>query len=316
MTRRILTFLALAALTCYSSMLTAQEKYMVKPRFEPGKYVQTMVTSNDMVTRVGDLDSEDGIPMKQEQTMKNLLEVSRPNAQGTQKVKMTFVEIKMNQTVMGMEMIYDSTDKDLQDPRIAPVLSAMLGSAFTFDLTKDGKTENVKGVDDLWEKIAENMPGAGAEVIKAMKDNMGDEMLSNMMNGFDNDFGKEPRAIGEQWTETKSHRIPIFGESETELTHTLKSVKDNVAVIATDGTIKMESGLFDMGPVKLKFEKGDMDIVSTTSINLKTGLVFEVQGETKMDITATLDMPVGNAPHTKMRITGNNVSTVKIEKVE
>ena len=316
MTRKILVFLAIVALTCYSSVLTAQEKYTVKPRFEPGKYVQTQVTSNDMVTRVGDLDSEDGIPMKQEITMKNILEVSRPNEQGTQKMKMTFAEIKMNQTMMGMEILYDSTDENLQDPRIAPVYSAMLGSEITFDLTQDGKSENVKGFDDLWEKIAENMPGVGAEMLKTMKENMGDEMLSNMMNGFDNDFGKEPRAIGEKWTETKTQKIPVFGKSETALTHTLKSVKDNVAVIATDGKIKMEGDAIEMGPVKMKFEKGDMGIVSTSNINLKTGLVFDVKGETKMDITAAMDMPVGNAPQMKLRITGNAVSTVKIEKVE
>ena len=316
MTRRILTLLAIIALTCDSSVVTAQEKYTVQPRFEPGKYVQTQVMTNDMVTRIGDLDSEEGIPMKQEQTMKSFLEVSRPNAQGTQKVKMTFAEIQMNQTVMGMELVYDSRDEDLQDPRIAPVFSAMVGSEITFDLTKDGKMERVQGIDDLWEKIAKNMPGAGAEVIKAMKENMGDEMLSHLMNGLDSDFGKELRAVGEPWTETRSQKIPVFGESETELTHTLKSVKENVAVIATDGKIKMQGGTFGMGPVKMEFEKGDMGIVTATSLNLKTGLAFEVKGETKMDITAAMDMPVGNAPQMKMRITGNVVSTVKIEKVE
>jgi len=316
MTRRILTLLALVALTCFSSVLTAQEKYTVKPRFEPGKYVQTMKSSNDMVTRVGDLGSEDGMPMKQEQTMKYLMDVSRPNEQGIQKVKMTFAEIKMNQTVMGMEMIFDSTDEDLQDPGISPVFRAMVGSEITFDLTKDGKSENVKGFDDLWEKIVKNMPGAGAEMLKAMKDNMGDEMLSSMINGFDSDFGTEPRTVGEKWTEVKSQTIPILGKSEIEFSHTLKSVKDNVAVIATDGKIKMQGGTFNMGPMKMKFEKGDMGIITTANINLKTGLQFEVKGETKMDITAAMDVPVGNVPPMKMRITGNAVSTVKIEKVE
>jgi len=316
MTRKILMLLAIVALTCYSSVLSAQEKYMVKPRFEPGKYVQTMKTTNDMMTRVGDLDSEDGIPMKQEQTHKMLLEVSQPNAQGTQKMKMTFAEIKMNQTVMGMEMIYDSTDEDLQDPNLAPVLSAMLGTEITFDLTQDGKTENFKGFDDLWDKMTKNMPGAGAEMLKVMKDNLGDEMLSSMAGSFDNNFGNEPRAIGEKWTETKTQKIPVFGESETELTHILKSAKDNVAFIATDGKIKMQGGTFDMGPMKMKFEKGNMGIVTTSSINLKTGLAFEVKGETKMDITAAMDMPVGNAAQMKMHITGNVASSVKIEKVE
>jgi len=316
MTRKTLTLLTIVALTCYSSMLAAQEKYTVQPRFEPGKYVQTMETTNDMVTRIGDLDSEDGIPMKQEQKQKLLLEVSLPNAQGTQKVKMTFAEIKTNQTMMGMEMIYDSTDEDLQDPNLAPMFNAMVGTEITFDLTQDGKSENFKGFDDLWEKIAKNMPGIGAEMLKTMKDNLGDEMLSSMINSFDSNFGREPRAVGEQWTETKSQKIPVFGKSEIEFAHTLKSVKDNVAVIATDGKIKMQGGAFEMGPMKMKFEKGDMSIVTTSSINLKTGLQFEVQGETKMDITAAMDMPVNNAQQVKIRIISKGVSTVKIEKVE
>ena len=316
MARKILTLLALIALICYSSMLTAQEKYTIKPRFEPGKYVQTMETTNDMVTRVGDLESEDGIPMKQEQKQKILLEVSRPNGQGTQKVKMTFAEIKMNQTALGMEIVYDSTDKDLQDPRMAPMFNAMLGTEITFDLTKDGKSENFKGFDDLWEKMVKSMPGVTAAMLESMKKSMGDEMLSNMASSFDNNFGKEPRAIGEQWTETRMQTIAIFGKSETELKNTLKSVRDNVAVITTDGKIKMEGGTFEMGPVKMKFEKGDMGIVTTTSRNIKTGLTFEVKGETKMDITAALDIPVDNTQQMKVRISGKAVSTVTTEKVE
>jgi len=296
--------------------LTAQEKYTIMPRFEPGKYVQTMETTNDMVTRVGDLESEDGIPMKQEQKQKILLEVSRPNGQGTQKVKMTFAEIKMNQTALGMEIVYDSTDKDLQDPRMAPMFNAMLGTEITFDLTKDGKSENFKGFDDLWEKMVKSMPGIPAAMLESMKKNMGDEMLSNMASSFENNFGKEPRAIGEQWTETRMQNIPIFGQSETELKNTLKSVRDNIAVITTDGKIKMEGGTFEMGPVKMKFEKGDMGLVTTSSLNIKTGLTFEVKGETKMDITAALDMPVDSAQQVKVRISGKAVSTVTTEKVE
>jgi hypothetical protein len=316
MTRNFLTLLTVIGLFWYSPVLTAQEKFPVTPRFEPGKYVQTMATSNDMAIRVGDLEAEDGIPMIQKQTQKLLLEVSRPDEQGTQKMKITFAEIKMNQTVMGMEMVYDSTDKDKQDPNLAPMFNAMLGSEITFDLTKDGKAENHKGFDELWEKMAQNMPGTSAEMFKAMKENMGDEMLSNMAGNLDYSFGKEPRAVGEQWTVTQSQNIPVFGKSEIESAHTLKSVKDNVAVIDTVGKMKMQDGTFEMGPMKLKFEKGDMNIATTTSLNIKTGLAFETKGETKMDITAAMDMPVNNAQQMKMRISSKAVSSVTIEKME
>ena len=316
MTRNFLTLLVFVGLIGSSSVLPAQEKYTIQPRFEPGKYVQTLATDNDMVMRVGDLESEDGIPMKQEQKQKLHLDVSRPNEQGIQKVKMTFAEIQMSQTMMGMEMVYDSTDKELQDPRLAPMFSAMLGTEITFDLTKEGKSENFKGVDELWEKMFKDMPGPTAEMLKSMKENMGDEMISNMVSGFDNNFGTEPRAIGDKWTETKSQNIPIFGKSDVEMTHTFKSIKDDVAVIATDGKIKMEGGTFDMGPVKMQFEKGDVALATTTSINIKTGLVLEVKGGTKMDIIAAVDTPVENAPQIKVRVASNSISTMTIEKAE
>ena len=318
MTRSFLTLLMLIGLIGYSSALTAQEKYSVQPRFEPGKYVQTMVTDNDTMTQVGDADSGDGIPMKQEQKMKYLLEVSQPDAQGTQKVKMTFAEIKMTQNMMGRELIYDSTDKDLQDPNMAPMFNAMLGSEFTFDLTKDGKSENIKGFDELWEKISKNMPAGAGAMLESMKENMGDEMFSNMLGGLENNMGKEPRAIGEQWTETQSMTIPFLGKTEIESTHTLKSVKDDVAVIATDGKIKLQGGdTIEMGPIKMNFEKGDMSITSTASMNIKTGLAFETKSETEMDFTAGMDMPVNNnAPKIKMRITSKAVGTVTIEKIQ
>ncbi|MCL2348383.1 MAG: DUF6263 family protein [Planctomycetaceae bacterium] len=337
MTRSFLTLLALIGLFCHSSVLTAQEKYTITPRFEPGKYVQTLVVNTDAVTRAGagDLDSKGGIPMKQAQTQKQFLEVSPPDDQGIQKMKVTFSEIKMDQTVMGMKMVYDSMDKDRQDPKLAPALQAMLGTEITFDLTKDGKKENVKGFDELWEKMAKSMPGnIPAEMFKSMKENMSDEKMSNMLGGFENNFGREPRAVGEQWVETQSQIIPFFGKSEIESTHTLKSVQDDVAVIATEGKIKTQGGkAIEMGPVKMNVEKGDMSIVTTTSVNIKTGLAFETRSEINMDMTATMDMPrvkpsanradetkedtpVKNAPPMKMHITSKGDSTVTIEKVE
>ena len=316
MTRNFLTLLVFVGLIGSSSVLLAQEKYTIQPRFEPGKFVQTLATDNDMVMRVGDLESEDGIPMKQEQKIKYLVEASQPDAQGTQKVKMTFAEIKMTQNMMGVEMIYDSTDEDLQDPNLAPMFNAMLGAEFTFDLTKDGKSENVKGFDEMWEKMFKNMPGPAAEMIQSMKGNMGDEMLSNMLGGLENNFGKEPRAVGDKWSETRSMTVPFLGKTETESTHTLQSVKDDVAVIATEGKIKMQGDMIAMGPVKMKFEKGDMTLATTTSISIKTGLAFETKGETEMDLTTEMDVPANNAQKIQMRITSKAVSTVTIEKVE
>jgi hypothetical protein len=192
----------------------------------------------------------------------------------------------------------------------------MLGSEITFDLTKDGKSENIKGFDELWEKMFKDMPGPAAEMVKSMKENMGDEMFSNMLGGVENNFGTEPRAVGDKWTETQSMTIPFLGKTETESTHTLKSVKDGVAVIATDRKIVMQGNTIEMGPVKMNLEKGDMSVKTTSSINVKTGLLFETKGEVEMDMTAKMDAPLGNAHEMRMRITGKAVSTMTIEKVE
>ena len=317
MTRNFLTLLLLVGLIGSSSVATAQEKYTIQPRFEPGKYVQTQMTDNDMVTRVGDLDSEDGIPMKQVQTFKYLLEVSRPDAQGTQKMKMTFAEIKMTQTTMGMEMIFDSTDEDLQNPNLAPMFNAMLGSEITFDMTKDGKAENVSGLDELFDKMFKNIPGMTTVMLESMKKNMGDEMLSGMLGGLEYTKSREPRAVGEKWTDNQSITIPFLGKTEIESTDTLLSVKDDVAVIASEGKIKIQGGnTIEMGPLKLNLEKGDMSLAMTISVNIKTGLLSETQGETAMDMTAEMDLPGNNAQKMKMRITGKAVTTMTIEKTE
>ena len=317
MTRNFSTLLTFVGLIGLSTTLSAQEKFTIQPRFEPGKYVQTMVVDNDAVMRIGELDTEDGIPTKQEQTQRFNLVVSPPDEKGTQKVEFTFAEIKLTQNTMGMEMTYDSTDKDNQNPALAPMFNAMLGSKLTFDMTKDGKTENVKGFDDLWEKMIKNMPGDSGQMLEPMKEKMSDEVFSGMLGGVENKMGKEPRAVGEQWTETQSQNLPFLSMSETEMTHTLKSVKDDVAVIATTGKIKMQGDTIEMGPVKMNFEKGDMSITSSTSIDIKTGLAFETKGETEMDITAEMGNPVNeDAPKMKMRITTKAVTTMTIAKVE
>ena len=315
MTRNLLTLLMFAGLIGYSSFLTAQEKFAIQSRFEPGRYVQTLVVDNDTVTRFGDLDAEDGIAMKQEQKIKHLLDVSKPDDNGTQKLELTFAEIQMNQTMMGMEMVYDSTDEDLQDPNLSPMFNAMLGSKLTFDLTEDGKTGNFKGLDDLWEKIFNNMPEGAGVMLEPMKEKMSDEMFSGMLGGIENQFGSEPRAVGEQWTGSQTQNTPFLGKSVIESIHTLKSVKDDVAVVATEGTVRMQGGdSLEMGTLKMNFEKGDMSITTTTSINVKTGLPFEICGKTEMDLTAGMDVS-GNATKMKMRITSTIITTMTIEKV-
>ncbi len=315
MTRNILTFLMLVGLIFATSAATAQEKYTIQPRFLPGKYVQTSEINSDSVTRIGDLDAKDGISSKQQQTQKMLLEASAPDANGTQKMKMTFSEIKMNQTAMGMEMVYDSTDKEKQDPNLAPIFNAMIGSEITFDLTKEGKSENFKGFDELWDRIANSLPAGAAGMLEPMKESMSDQMLSNLLGGFENSLGKEPRAIGDTWAETRAQTLPLLGKAEIAMTHTLKSVKDDNAVIATDGKIKTKGDTVEMGPMKLNVEKCDLNIVTTTNVNTKTGLVSQARGETEMDLTAEMDMPGKDAPKMKMRVSTNSVSVTTMEKV-
>jgi len=325
MTRNFLMLLMFVGLIGYSSVLTAQEKYTINPRFEPGKYVQTQVTTGDTLTRVegldaDDMDAKDGFPMKQEQMMKFFLDVSQPDAQGTQTVKLTIAEIKVTQTAMGMEKVFDSTNIDKQDPMLAPVFNAMVGSEITFDLTKDGKSENIRGFDEIWDKLFKNLPGAPTEMFESFKESMGDEMLSHTLGGIGNTLGEKPRAVGDQWTEVKSMTLPFLGKSDFELNHTLKSVKDDVAVIVINGKITMQGNTMEMGPAKLNIEKGDMNMASTTSINIKTGLVFETKSEIEMDMTMKMDMtmPVEeDAPQEmKMHITTKAVSTMTVEKVQ
>jgi hypothetical protein len=301
--------------------LSAQEKYVLKAELAPGKYLQTVKVKTVSNTKAGGM--KHGIPVTQEQTFKILLDVSEPETNGTQKVKMAITEYKMNQSAMGQQMVYDSTNPDKSGNKpLDKVLEAMTKMEFTFDLTQEGKAENYKGIEEFWEKMAQGLSESSIakEMFESMKKSFGDEMISKMAGEWENFHDKTPRAVGEEWKSTSQAAIPMLGETETEVTSKLESVEGDIAVITGHGIIKSAGNEMEMGP--MKFQVNDTSIItsSTTKFRLKTKRPEETVTEAVMKMSMTMipgeNFPIPDGKPMEMEMDSTSTTVVTTEAIQ
>jgi len=126
----------------------------------------------------------------------------------TQKVQR--IRLKMKMPGSG-ELEYDSDEgKDLPGPVgtiMGPMLKALVGAELTFQMTPDGKVDNVKVPDSLT-AAASKLRGGGAGVM------FGEEAFRQMCQPFPT-FPDKPVGVGATWSDSKKVDLPFGGAIRT-----------------------------------------------------------------------------------------------------
>jgi hypothetical protein len=312
--KRFITLFALSAFAfsffVAGASLSAQEKYTLKNAYLPGQYEMVLTTDMDMTM---EMPGGAKMPMKQTQTQHITIDAAEKSADGTQKVVMEVTRFAMTQKMAFGEMKYDSADPDA-DKSPMKAAGVVVGMKITITFDKDGKPVKYSGIDDFFKKLTDN-PDFPKQAAEMLKEQMTDE---NMGKSFDLSRDMMPTtavAVGETWKTEGSAEIPMLGKTKTDVENTLKEVKTEsgrkIAEILSKSIMRSEEPKkMDTMGVSMTVTKVDINVETTTLLDIESGLLKKSTAETNMAFEMSMDAPDGQVLTQKISGKGKTTTTI------
>ena len=223
-------------------------------------------------------------------------------------VTMTMDAIRMDMSVMGMTVSYDSdTDEEkAYGQNLSPVFKAMTNIPVEVEINRNGEMKSAKG----FEKILDAMNEAASELDEETKElffkeihkQFSDKAIKESFEQSTMYLPKKPVAIGEKWNmEVKTVASYAF---DIRMELQLISVNDNVAIIEGTGKVSTSSGGMEqeVNGIETKINLSGTQ-TATIEIDTQTGWVINAIIEQDMK---------GKIEAMGMEIPQNTVNIIKI----
>ncbi|MBN9295700.1 MAG: hypothetical protein J0I41_01760 [Filimonas sp.] len=220
---------------------------------------------------------------------------------GTDKVlKLTYDRFKG--TASGMTFDTDVADSaGTSGNPMSAIFSSMKGQSISMTVSAKGEVKEVKGVEELLDKMVANMPGDSATK-PMMKENikklMGEDYMKSMMEQSFKIYPAGAVKIGDNWKTDMEMKNGIALKLAN--TFTLKSVENNVAKLDVKSDIS--SGSMEMMGMKIETDlkgtqTGTFDLDVPTGMATSGDITQEISGNMKV---MGMEMPM--KIQTKMKI--------------
>jgi hypothetical protein len=286
----------------------ASQKVSFRRTWQSGNYLMSIHT--DMAQTIKSAGDQ-----QQKQNIKNdvemALQVAKPNAQGDLVIGMEYKRFVMKVQSEGMAMAYDSNDPpEKQDPNLKAIYGPMLGAQLELVQGPDGTIKSASGLDKMWDKLIQenkNDPQM-AQTLEAMKKQMGDDMLKQMISPSAQSLPARPVAVGESWSNDIRIAVPVLGPAQLQMKSTLKEVQPGppqLAMVEFAGTLKTDQPTTAaFGPAQITINKMDMKISGATRFNLQTGMPQENKTSQSGSIEMIVQGPQGQSQSITMEQNG------------
>ncbi len=218
------------------------------------------------------------------------------------RIRITYETVRVEMDNPMGHSVYDSSDPEGATPAIARIYSAMVGRSVTMDLAPDGSVTGVDGLDSLVSAVVSSIPESPAmsraELEKAMKDQLGDQVMSQAMRQAFAAMPVRSMSVGDSWT------CPVDLGSSMPVhqlaTWTVRSRKDGVITLEMSGDMTTDSTTsVTLGPMKVRYalkgtNKGTMEIDEATSWVIRSSSESDMSGTMTMEGSqmGSLQVPV------------------------
>jgi hypothetical protein len=299
----------------------AAQKVQYGLKLEKGKkYYVKMITEQQISQTV----------MNQEQNMEQTIgmgmdfDVNDVNDRGDAWVRFTYRWMKFRQKGPMNEIVYDSSQKDVNAPPTAQGFAALLNEGFAVKLTPQGKAVQVKGLDKMRNNISQKLPAGPMreQMMKGLDQFLSEEATKEFTESSFAMYPDREVGVGDSWTKTVSmtRGLPMTIANKW----TLKDRKDNVATLDVASEIKTNPNAkpMEMGPTKITYEltgtqQGQARMDETTGLMLTSSFEQQVSGQVKMTMPTPpqAQKPDQNQPQspTEMAIPMKIKATTTIE---
>lgn len=279
----LLTVLLLAG-----QVASAGQQVTLRWKFEPGQtLVYRLRTGNET-----EMPNNMGVAVV-EQIMTQRWEVVDMSADGAATVQQTVDRVQMSmKSPMGNVQADSASDTTATDP-MARMVTAMAGSGYTIVFDAAGRVQEIRGLEDMRQRLLEATGGAGAmgqQAFEQFLDQMAsEEGVKNMMQQGFGAFPDGPVSPGDTWDASFDMALPMFGSLSYANTMTFLRVEERdgarLAVIQIDGAIEIVPDTSPNNPAAGMFELGDAAVAGTMEWDIDRGVLHNTTQRSSMQMS-------------------------------
>lgn len=258
----------------------------VEPRwkFDEGQrlvYRMSNTSETEMPNNMGVMVSETIIT-----TAWEVLEV---DGNGGATVRVANERMQMNmQSAMGSVQVDSADEAPAGDP-MTRALTGMAGTSYTLVFDADGKIQEVRGLEEMRDRLVEASGGAANPMASQIFDQIAsEEGIKNMMQQGFAAFPDEPVAPGDSWDMSFDMAMPMIGTMSTTTTLTLNRVEQRdasrVAVIDMSSAMVVTPPEDPDSPAAGMMELGDVSATGTMEWDLDGGHLLRSTQVTSMQM--------------------------------
>jgi hypothetical protein len=280
-----LSIIAMVALVAAPAAQAGQQVEL-RWRFEPGAslhYRTTMNNETEMPNNMG--------VMVMEQIMDNRWEVLDVSAEGDATVRVSAERVRMRIQGPTGNMDIDSDGDTSADPT-GGMLSAMAGTTYTLVFDATGQVKEVRGVEEMREKLAAATGQASNPVAsQALEQLASEDGIKNMMQQGFAAWPQDPVGPGDSWDAGFDMTMPMLGTMVYDTTQTFDRLEErdgrSIAIISTSGTIRVTPDNSSGNPAAGMMELGDAIVVGEMEWDVAGGRLLKTTQDTTMTISIT-----------------------------
>ncbi len=277
--------------TCVCSSAQEQRQVTLKQNFKPGHYTVTHELDSQGSTTMGEQS------MRQASTMTMVMDIGITGTEdNVTKVEMQFTRIAQSFSQNGQELMsYDSqTPQGQEEPPspLASIYGPLLETKISFEITPEGTVRNVTGLDELWDRIAQDNPQL-APLAQQMKRQFGSQLFENLIVQGSDFYPDKPVSVGESWQTQTKIEAPVVGSLSVNQDITLKEIQPSpqgeLAILDIIGTANVtEPQTMSMGETSMTLTKMDLEQTSDMKMLVETGMVVEQHATGKVETAMTM----------------------------
>lgn|GEM_PF-3256682 len=282
--KKILLFNVLLVQVC---ILFGQKVGLTLHLEEGEKFQYQTVIDQDILTAVMGMEQM----LDQKITMVYEYEVNKVHGNGDMDLDITYTRVAISQSGDMLNKSFDSDVDDIENVDESLIgYAGLVGKSFQMRMTPLGEVAEIKGVDEIYEDIFEQVKsGQKEQMLASIKSQYGDEALQEQMGVATGFYTKKPMKVGKSWK--AKHTVNRGIGMIINTVYTLDKVEDNVAYISFESEVEPNENApgLDLQQFTLKYELTGAQN-GMIKVNLKNG--WAKYNKTTQDLGGKMDMGI------------------------
>ena len=325
----------------------AAEELDLKLRLKPGQKYSMRIDREDKISQTIMGQQRNIARIK---TAEMAFEVKEVNANGIASIKATYQTWKEKSSSAGGQVLYDSTDAS--NP-MAQTYTAIMGESFLMKVTSGGRILGLKGIDEMFLRMAEKIIQAEDESIKetiekrikegaeerakesiertnerygsrekrieAVKEMIrnnslfAEAQIREMVANIVMPFPNQSVGMGDSWVHKEI--MGVEPPVEIDKTYTLKERKEGVAIVAVNSKLDLgeEGASVGVGPAK-KTIKMTCSFQGASEIDEASG--WMIRSKVKIQLSGEMEFTASEQKPEKMTVPMSIETIITVEPME